>query len=96
MLLLIRFSRRRLRAFVMPSFLLHVFAKLPLIFSLESGCIGGGYLNEIRLCRGIFIYKVRHSDRKIPVYIYLYSILCISCKRKEGTYAVEAVKVADA
>ncbi len=21
---------------------------------------------------------------------YLYSILCISCKRKEGTYAVEA------
>lgn len=42
MLLLIRFSRRRLRAFVMPSFLLHVFAKLPLIFSLESGCIGGG------------------------------------------------------
>lgn len=47
MLLLIRFSRRRLRAFVMPSFLLHVFAKLPLIFSLESGCIGGSYLNEI-------------------------------------------------
>lgn len=55
MLLLIRFSRRRLRAFVMPSFLLHVFAKLPLIFSLESGCIGGSYLNEIRLRRGIFI-----------------------------------------
>lgn len=49
-----------------------------------------------RLCRGIFIYKVRHSDRKIPFYIYFYSILCISCKRKEGTYAVEAVKVADA
>lgn len=56
MLLLIRFSRRRLRAFVMPSFLLHVFAKLPLIFSLESGCIGGSYLNEITAKPGDFCY----------------------------------------
>lgn len=62
MLLLIRFSRRRLRAFVMPSFLLHVFAKLPLIFSLESGCIGGSYLNEITAKPGVFQMRAKPYD----------------------------------
>ena len=43
------FSRRKLCAFFMPSFLMYAFTKSPPRFFPEGGCVGGVYLNEIRL-----------------------------------------------
>ena len=48
----IRFSRRKLRTFVVPSFLMYVFTKPPPRFSPGGGYVGS-YLNEITVLPGV-------------------------------------------
>ena len=67
--LYIRFSRRILRAFVMPSFLVRVFVKPPLGSFPEGGCVGMLILMRLGLAGGfdfhtIYLSSLAFSFRK--------------------------------
>ena len=63
--LYIRFSRRILRAFVMPSFLVRVFAKPPSGSFPEGGCVGVLILMRLGLAGGLgYLCKNRSGGRE--------------------------------
>lgn len=54
----IRFSRRKLRAFVVPFFLMYVFTKPPPRFSPGGGCVGVVILMRLGLAGGFDLWLV--------------------------------------